>query len=159
MAVNLQLRTGGDLRRISQELRGMDNPEVKKRFRRELRAVAQPFVPLVRASIRSTPAKRPYTADGLRGRMVKATRIEVRTTGRDAGVAIRVDGRKMPSKQKALPKMMEGTKRWRHPVFGNREVWVTQPPKPYFFRVVRPAGAASRRAASRVVDSISRDIS
>ncbi|SHI68468.1 hypothetical protein SAMN05444521_8231 [Streptomyces sp. 3214.6] len=152
------MRTGDDLRRISRELNRMDQPEIKKRFRKELRATAQPFVPLVRNSIKSIPSKRPYSAEGLRGQLARATRIEVRTVGRDAGVAIRVDGRKMPSKMKALPKGMEGTKRWRHPVFGNREVWVTQQPHPYFFHVVRPAGVAGRRAASRVVDSITRDI-
>jgi hypothetical protein len=157
--MDVQMRTGDDLRRLSLALRRMDDAEVKKRFRKELRAVAQPFVPLVRNSIRSIPSKRPYSAEGLRGRLSKATRVEVRTVGRDAGVAIRVDGRKMPSKMKALPKGMEGTKRWRHPVFGNREVWVTQRPHPYFFKVVHPAGAAGRRAASRVVDSITRDIS
>lgn len=157
--MDLQMRTGDDLRRLSLALRRMDDAEVKKRFRKELRAVAQPYVPLVRNSIKSIPSKRPYSAEGLRGRLSKATRVEVRTVGRDAGVAIRVDGRKMPSKMKALPKGMEGTKRWRHPVFGNREVWVTQRPHPYFFKVVRPAGAAGRRAASRVVDSITRDIS
>ncbi|SMF86130.1 hypothetical protein [Streptomyces sp. Amel2xC10] len=152
------MRTGDDLRRIARELNRMDNQELKKRFRKELRAVAQPYVPLVRNSIRNIPSKRPYTAEGLRGRMVKATRIEVRTVGRDAGVAIRVDGRKMPPSMKALPKGMEGTKRWRHPVFGNRENWVTQKPSPYFFKVVRLAGVAGRRAASQVVDSITRDI-
>lgn len=152
------MRTGEDLRRISRELNRMDNQEIKKRFRKELRAVATPFVPLVRNSIKSIPSKRPYTAEGLRGQMAKATRVEVRTVGRDAGVAIRVDGRKMPAKKKALPKGMEGTKRWRHPVFGNREVWVTQQPHPYFFRVVRPAGVAGRRATTRVVNSITRDI-
>ncbi|MFJ6729988.1 hypothetical protein ACIQPQ_34325 [Streptomyces sp. NPDC091281] len=156
----LRLRTTGeDLRQVSARLRRIDNPEIKKRFRKELRAVATPFVPLVRSSIRSIPSTRPYTADGLRGRMSKATRVEVRTVGRDAGVAIRVDGRKMPSNMKALPKGMEGTKRWRHPVFGNREFWVTQQPHPYFFRVVRPAGVAGRRAAARVVSSITRDVS
>ncbi|WP_329214793.1 hypothetical protein OG352_05180 [Streptomyces sp. NBC_01485] len=156
--IGLTMRTGDDLRRVSAGLRRMDNPELKKRFRKELRAVATPFVPLVRSSIRSIPSKRPYTADGLRGRMSKATRVEVRTVGKDAGVAIRVDGRKMPAKQKALPKGMEGTKRWRHPVHGNREVWVTQSGHPYFFKVVRPAGVAGRRAASKVVNSITRDI-
>ncbi|HEY6116223.1 MAG TPA: hypothetical protein VI172_09720 [Candidatus Dormibacteraeota bacterium] len=156
--IGMSMRTGDDLRRISRELNRMDNQEVKKRFRKELRATAQPFVPLVRNSIKSIPSKRPYTAEGLRGQLAKATRIEVRTVGRDAGVAIRVDGRKMPSKMKALPKGMEGTKRWRHPVFGNREVWVNQAPHPYFFHVVRPAAVAGRRAAARVVDSITRDI-
>jgi hypothetical protein len=156
--IGLSMRTGEDLRRISRELNRMDNQEVKKRFRKELRAVATPFVPLVRNSIKSIPSKRPYTADGLRAQMAKATRVEVRTVGRDAGVAIRVDGRKMPAKMKALPKGMEGTKRWRHPVFGNRENWVNQQPHPYFFHVVRPAAVAGRRAAARVVDSIDRDI-
>jgi len=159
MVMGLELRTGDDLRRISRALRSMDNPEVKKRFRKELRAAAVPLVPVVKASIRSIPAKRAYTPGGLRGRMVAATRVEVRTVGKDAGVAIRVDGRKMPSKQKALPKAMEGKKRWRHPVFGNREVWVTQQPHPYFFHVVRPAGVASRIAVNKVLDQITRDIS
>lgn len=159
MVMGLELRNGRELARISRELRRLDNPELKKRFRKELRAAAQPLVPVVRNSIRSIPAKRPYTAAGLRGRLAKATRVEAKTVGRDAGVAIRVDGRKMPSHQKALPKMMEGRKRWRHPVFGNREVWVTQTAHPYFFHVVRPAGLASRRAVNKVLDKINRDIS
>jgi hypothetical protein len=55
--------------------------------------------------------------------------------------------------------MVEGKKRWRHPVFGNREVWVNQPSQPYFYNVLRVAGPASRRAVNRVLDGISRDIS
>ncbi|MFK0173417.1 hypothetical protein ACIQU5_32005 [Streptomyces sp. NPDC090306] len=151
-------RTGGDLQRISRELRKIDDKELKKRFRQQLRATAAPLVPVVRASIRSTPSSRPYTPAGLRGRLSKATRIEVKTVGRDAQVSIRVDGRKMPAHQKALPKGMEGKKRWRHPVYGHRGNWVTQPARPYFFHVVRPAGVAARVAAQRVVRSITRDI-
>ncbi|MFF2383771.1 hypothetical protein [Streptomyces sp. NPDC058108] len=152
------LRGGNDLRRISRELRKMDDKEIKKRFRKELRAAAAPLVPRVRASIRSLPSSRGYSPDGLRGRLSKATRLEVKTTGKQAGVAIRVDGRKMPTHMKGLPKAVEGTKRWRHPVFGHRDVWVDQPKQPYFFHVVRPLGLASRKAVSRVLDGISRDI-
>lgn len=152
------LRGGDDLRRVSRELRGMDNKEIKKRFRKELRAAAAPLVPRVRASIRSIPSSRGYSPDGLRGRMAKATRLEVKTVGKQAGVAIRVDGRKMPSHTKSLPSMVEGKKRWRHPVFGHREVWVNQTPHPYFYNVVRPLGLASRKAVNRVLDGISKDI-
>ncbi|MFI6249050.1 hypothetical protein [Streptomyces sp. NPDC051016] len=167
MAARFTLRTGDDLRRISRELRRIDDPELKKRFRKELRKSAAPFVPLIRNSIRQIPSKRPYTPAGLRGRLSKATRIETRTVGKDAGVAIRVDGRRMPDGEKRLPSLMEGAgvrrgrrvdTRWRHPVFGNREVWVQQDSHPYFFRVVDGAGAAGRVAAARVVDSITRDI-
>lgn len=157
--MSIRLQDSGDLRRVSRELRKMDSPEIKKRFRKELRAAAAPLVPRVRASIRSIPSSRGYSPDGLRGRMAKATRLEVKTVGRQAGVAIRVDGRKMPSHQKSLPSMVEGKKRWRHPVFGNREVWVTQTGHPYFYNVVRVAGPASRRAVNKVLDGITKDIS
>ncbi|QTD96966.1 hypothetical protein [Streptomyces cyanogenus] len=155
----IEIRTGEELRRISAQLRRLDNPELKKRFRKELRAVAKPLVPLVRESIRNIPSKRGYSPEGLRAQMAKAVRVEVRTTGKDANVSIRVDGRKMPTHMRSLPSMAEGKKRWRHPVFGNREVWVTQTSRPYFYKVVRPAGAASRRAVNRVLDGITRDIS
>ena len=157
--MSIRLQDGGDLRRISRELRRMDDKEVKKRFRKELRAAAKPLVPKVRASIRGIPSKRGYSPDGLRGALSKATKLEVKTTGKQAGVAIRVDGRKMPSHMKSLPSMVEGKKRWRHPVFGNRNVWVNQPKHPYFYNVVRIAGPASRRAVNRVLDGITKDIS
>ncbi|MEV6791244.1 hypothetical protein AB0M87_04415 [Streptomyces sp. NPDC051320] len=51
------LRGGSDLRRISKELRAMDDKEIKKRFSKELRKAAQPLVPVVRASIRAIPSK------------------------------------------------------------------------------------------------------
>jgi len=121
--------------------------------------VAKPLVPVVRQSVQNIPSKRGYSPDGLRAQMSKAVRVEVRTTGKDANVSIRVDGRKMPGHMKSLPSMAEGKKRWRHPVYGNRGVWVTQTSRPYFYKVVRPAGAASRRAVNRVLDGITRDIS
>ena len=156
--MTIGLRDSGDLRRISRELRRMDDKELKKRFRKELRKAAAPLVPKIRQSIRSIPSSRGYSPDGLRGALSKAVKLEVKTVGKQAGVAIRVDGRKMPSHMKSLPSMVEGKKRWRHPVFGHREVWVNQPSEPYFYHVVRVAGPASRKAVSKVLDGISRDI-
>jgi hypothetical protein len=159
MVATVQLRTGGDLKRISRELRSMGNKELKKRFGKELRAAAKPMVPAVRQAIRQIPSKRPYSADGLRGHLSRATKLEVRTTGKDAGVRIRVDGRKMPDKQKALQAYMEGLKRpWRHPVFGNREVWVKQEPSPYFYKTVRPLGMRARTNVNRAIDRVAKDI-
>ncbi|MEU6552118.1 hypothetical protein ABZ915_17805 [Streptomyces sp. NPDC046915] len=156
--MSIRLQGGEDLRRISRELRRMDNPEIKRRFRKELRAAARPLVPKVRQAIRQVPSNRGYSPDGLRGALSKATRLEVKTAGRQAGVAIRVDGRKMPSHMRSLPSMVEGKKRWRHPVFGH-DVWVTQTSHPYFYDALRTAGPASRRAVSRVLDGITRDLS
>lgn len=156
--MSVELRSGRDLARITRELRKMDDKEVLKRFRRELRAAARPVVPMVRASIRAIPSSRPYTAAGLRGRMAASTALEIKTSGRQAAAIVRVDGRKMPAKAKALAAYMEGSKpRWRHPVYG-RDVWVTQPPHPYFYRLMRTAGRGTRAAVNRVMDQISRDI-
>ncbi|WP_262059664.1 hypothetical protein [Streptomyces sp. STR69] len=157
--MSIQLRHGDDLRRISRELRRMDSPEIKKRFRKELRSAARPLVPKVRTAIRAIPSGRSYSADGLRGQLSKATRLEIKTAGKEAGVALRVDGRKMPAHMKSLPAMVEGTKRWRHPVYGNRENWVNQGREPYFYKTVRVAGPLSRQAVSRVLTGITRDIS
>ena len=153
-----EIRGGEDLRRISKELRRMDDREVKRRFTRELRASAKPLVPKVRASILAIPSKS-NGRTGLRKAMARATKLTVRTTGRDAGVSIRVDGRKMPPGKGALPAYMEGTKpRWRHPVFGNRGVYVEQRSHPYFYRIVRPYGRRARSAIDKVARGISRDI-
>lgn len=155
-----ELRRSRDLARISRELRRMDNREVTKRFRKELRKAAQPLVPIVRSSIRRIPSKQPYRIGGLRSQLSKATRLEVKSTGRKARVSIRVDGRKMPDHFKALPQYVEGAKpRWRHPVYGNRAVWTQQPAQPYFYKVVAPAaGPRSRVAVNYVLDGIIRDI-
>ena len=160
--LGLDLRGGEELAQISRQLRHMGNGrEVKKRFTKELRAAAKPLVPAVRASIRAIPSKGTRRSDGgpgLRERMVKATRLSVRTSGRQASVSVRVDGRKMPPGEGTLPSYMEGTKRpWRHPVFGG-DARVNQQEHPYFYRVVRPLGIKSRRSVNQVLDDITKEI-
>lgn len=156
---SLQLRSGRDLSRITRELRGMDDKEVLKRFRKELRTAAKPLVPAIRASIRKLPSSRPYSTQGLRGQMSKATTLQVKTTGKQASVILRVDGRKMPVNAGSVPAYMEGTKtRWRHPVYGRRTVWVEQPAQPYFYNNLTVAGPRARQAVGRVMDQISKDI-
>lgn len=149
--------SGADLRRISKQLRAQNDKELAKQFRRELRAVAGPFVPAVRSSIMAIPVKGTKST-GLRGRLSKAVTLRVRTSGKDAQVSILMSTARMPSGQKSLPAGMEGTKRWRHPVFGDPDVWVQQDPHPYFFPVVRPMGTAARGAVNRVVSKITRQI-
>lgn len=149
--------SGADLRKISRELRAQDNKEITRQFRRELRAAAAPFVPAVRASIDAIPVKGTSGSTGLRKRLKKAVKLTVRTVGRNAQVSIGVPGSRMPSHEGSLPAMMEGTKRFRHPVFGH-DVWVSQDSHAYFYRVVRPMGATAKVAVNRVVDQITRKI-
>jgi hypothetical protein len=157
--MSARLRHGKDLAQISRELRRMNDKEMLKRFRKELRVAASPLVPAVRASIAAIPSTRPYSSDGLRGQMSRATGLQVKTVGKQASVVIRVDGRKMPNHSRAVQSYMEGVKSpWRHPVYGNREVWVRQEPNPYFYKVMDRAGPRARLAVNRVLDQVSKDI-
>lgn len=158
MSFGFEVRGGRELRRITKGLREVgDGREIKKRFTKELRAAAKPLVPAVRASILAIPTSGSM-GTGLRRRIARAVRLTVRTTGRSAGVSIAVDGRKMLPGEGALPAYMEGTKKpWRHPVFGG-DTWVTQTPRPYFYRVVRPLGQKSRTAVNKVLDEVTKDI-
>jgi hypothetical protein len=149
--------TGENLAEVSRKLRKAGNGEVTKQFRSELRAVASPFVPAVRSSIDAIPVKGTKST-GLRQRLKKAVTLRVRTSGKNAQVSILMSTGRMPSGQMSLPAMMEGTKKWRHPVFGNTDVWVGQPNHPYFFPVVRGIGPAAKVAVSRVVKNITREI-
>lgn len=152
------IRHGEDLVRVVRKLKAQDSKQVLAQFRKELRSAARPIVPAVRASIRRIPSSRAYSAKGLRGQLSRATTLEVKTTGRQASVIVRVDGRKMPDKARSVQAYMEGVKpRWRHPVFG-RDVWVQQQPNPYFFAVMRMAGPLGRAAVGKVMDKFTKNL-
>ena len=153
-----EIRGGRDLARIVRELRKTgDGKQLVKQYRKELRAAAKPMVPAVRASIRAIPAASGQHS-GLRQRMASATRLSVRTSGRKAEIAVRVDGRKMAPGEGALPAYMDGRKRdWRHPVYGTR-VWVRQEPHPYFDRAIAPIVPRSRVAIRLATDAVAKQI-
>lgn len=152
---DLELRGGKDLARIVRELRKTgDGKTLVAQYRKDLRAAAKPMVPAVRAAIRAIPATTGQHT-GLRARMARAVRLTVKTSGRKAEISVRVDGRKMPAGEGSLPAYMDGRKKpWRHPVYGNANVWVRQDSHPYFDRAVLPlirrSRAAIRDATKRV---------
>jgi hypothetical protein len=160
--LQVQLIDAGDLKAVAKALRKhADGKELRRGLSRGLREVAKPLVPKVRAAWLSAPSMQgPGRGQpDLRVMLAKATRTEVRLTGRQAGVRVRTDGRKMPAGFKSLPRYVEGTKRpWRHPVFGDRETWVVQRPFPRFYQAVQPNEAAAREQVEQVVADILRKI-
>ena len=60
---------------------------------------------------------------------------------------------------KSLPAYVEGEKpRWRHPVFGDRDVWVDQRPDPVFYRTIQPHTYKARVAADQILEDIARKL-
>lgn len=145
--MRITISDGGDLKRAAAALRRAANAkQLRAELLRGLRAELNPAVRAVKGAYGGGRHLRPALS--------RATRGEIRTGGRDPGVRVRVDGRRMPDRMGSLPSMYEGWTRWRHPLFGNRDHWYTQPPHPTFYRTVKPFEARVQRQIERVADDV-----
>lgn len=153
--MEIRIEGGRDLARIAKELRAVGEVELRKKMVRDLRAAAKPAVGRVRRAIAAIPSHHDGT---LRGEMKRATKLTVRSTGSQAGIVIRVDGRKMPEGKGSLPSVMDGRKRWRHPVFGNTDAWVSQAAHPFFDKAVEPTKAEFAAAMKATSEEIARAV-
>jgi hypothetical protein len=149
------LRDAGDLKAVARALRhAEDGAQLRRDLVAELRRELRPIVARVKQAWRSAPSHTPGRSD-LRRLLANATRGQVRLSGKDAGVRVRTDGRKMPARMKSLPTLAEGTKRpWRHPVFGDRDTWAVQRPFPRFYAAVKPDERAARQDVERAVGEV-----
>lgn len=146
----------GDLKAVNKAFRQVeDGKQLRKDLIAELKAVARPLVPKVQAAWLSAPSQ----GRGHRGRadlrklLADSTWVQARLTGKEAGVCVRSDGRRMPNRMKSLPGYAEGIRRrgWRHPVGGDRDRWVDQRPFPRFYAAARPDEARARQACNAAV--------
>jgi hypothetical protein len=164
--VQIEFADTGDLKRLAKALRRhADGKALRKELTGELREVLRPIRDEVKAAYLARPGHvGPYTRTRaaqppLRTLLAKATRLEVRTSGKLAGARVRVDGRKMPSGMRSLPAMYEGPprgKRWRHPVHGphGSDTWVGQRSRPTFGPTVQPSEADARRRIDAAVGGV-----
>jgi len=155
LELTLSRSSQDDLRKLARQLRTVgDAKAIRRDLTKGLRAAARPAQQEAKAAALALPSKRPGST-GLRRQIAAATGTQVRTTGRNAGVKIRVSKKRMGDKAR-LPRLMnKGT--WRHPVFGNREVWVTQTSRYLWFdRPLLLSGPLVRREIKKVLDDIER---
>lgn len=161
--MQFEFRDTGDLRRLAKDLRGQaDGKELRREFTSNVQGVLRPVVDEVKAAYRAAPSqqgKARRRGGSLRGQLARATQMSVRTGGRRAGVRIGVSGKRMPEGMRSLPRYVEGTKpRWRHPVFGDRDVWVDQEAWPTATPVVERHEHEVVAAVNRVADRIRRKL-
>lgn len=87
-------------------------------------------------------------------RIPGATRIAVKFAGREPGVSIVTNAKRAPH---ARPyEGITGEATFRHPVFGNREVWVTQRTRPFLAPAADTEGDAVEKDIADVVDTVVR---
>jgi hypothetical protein len=161
------IRDTGDLKRLAKDFRQASNgKELRKEFTTQVRAVLRPVVDEVKGAYRAGPSQGHEGWGGVRKRepglrtmLAKVTQMQVRTSGKQAGVRLRVSGKRMPSGYRGLPKAVEGQGRpWRHPVFGDRTTWVQQPSRPEFYPVVERHVDDVARAVEAARDEVARKL-
>lgn len=151
--------TGADeFRRFARDLKKMGNGGLYREMVKSLRTNAKPLVDEIKKSVlrvesagvsggASARAERAlyllrrrrrindrtrllaHRQSGLRRAASRTVQFQIRTAGRSAGIRIKSNSALMPAGQQKLPGHMN-TGHWRHPVFGNKETWVTQTVSP-----------------------------
>lgn len=95
---------------------------------------------------------------GLRETIARATGASVSAAAESGVNAVwRTKSRYLPPSQKKLPKYWNNGQ-WRHPVFGNRDRWVTQRGRPYFDVVIRQHSEDLKRTVVAAMEETAKKI-
>jgi hypothetical protein len=142
------------LRSLGRALRAEeDGKELRKELVKNLRGALKPAADEAKSAIRSMPASGARHAGmSLRREVAKKVSIEVRLSGRTVGA--RVKARKTPALRSFTnaPKYLNRKRGWRHPWFGERELWYDQMGRPDWFDGPMRAGRSRYRKA--VIDAM-----
>jgi hypothetical protein len=150
VSVDIKVRGAEKLRLMAKQLREADRVDLRRGLQRAIKQAARPTLDAVQQSARdihTTGVRKP----GARRRFVGATApkgtrekiagavvadIKLGSGGDDPRVAFRVASSRLPANIKNMPRKFDEGK-WRHPVMGNRDVWVSQTSTPWFWPPIR----------------------
>jgi hypothetical protein len=149
--------------RLQRELKDFDR-KLATAVRRELRDAAKDVASHVAREVRDTPPPNdnPRVTAGTRDRIAAGVGVRISTgAGKKGGdVAIVASSKALPAERKRMVQLYNRDRPWRHPVFGNRDVWQVQRGAPYFDKtILERAGdlrAAVERAMKRAADALAR---
>jgi len=146
-------------------------PELKKALRKRLMTLAKPVVAEVKQAELNLPSKREMGGTrkkkgahlGLRASLAAATKADFNGTGRGAVLHVRVSTSRfltVSGRPRTLPYYMEGRRKreWRHPVYGNKDNWVGQKPKPFLGEIVARNKPAFALAVNNAVEDVVKEI-
>lgn len=156
--VNLK---AGDLQALAKAMRAEeDGKALRKDLSRELKEILAPAVADAKSAANAMPsAGLAHDGEPLRAAIAKRISGEVRMTGRATGVRVKARRKGMPRGFEHAPKRTNAAGGWRHPVFGNKDVWVQQAGDPHWFDdALRDHKAPAQRAVVDALDRMRRRI-
>lgn len=138
-----RVKTKNDLADMIKDLGGKMPKEIKAKIRPLLRKTGQQALTAVRANA-SWSTKIP-----------RATRLQISLAGKRPGVAVVTRRNQAPHARPLEHRGQPG--RVRHPLFGNRKKWVTQPARPFMTQEAPAWQAAVRDGIRDAIDQVAKD--
>jgi len=125
------------------DLKGLPG-NLRVELRRGIKAAAQPIADRVKANA------------GWSTRIPGAVQVKPSFSAKGTGVSIVVNPGRAPEGAPLENKGRSGT--FRHPVYGNRDVWVSQPARPFFYSTAASSSSvsAAEKAILNVADTVAR---
>lgn len=124
----------GNLRAVSRALRAEeDGKALRKELTKNMRDALRPGAAQAKSAIMSMASTTPHAGPALKTAIARKIRPEVRISGKFPGAKIKAFKTKNLRGFPNAPKRTNRASGWRHPVYGNREVWVQQTGKVKWF--------------------------
>lgn len=103
-----------------------DGKQLRKELAKEMRDALKPAAVQAKSGIMAMSSAGPGTAPALRSAIAKKIRPEVKLGGNWSGARVKAFKTRNVRNFPNAPKRTNRAAGWRHPVFGNRDVWVAQ---------------------------------
>lgn len=143
-----------DLRELAHQVGlEVDGRKLQRQLAADLRRAVEPAKRDAAASLMSMASTHAEAEEPLRAAVASGLTVNARVTGRNVGVKVRSRKARLRGFANA-PKRLNNPNGWRHPVYGDREVWVHQVGKPEWFdRPIRDGRARYRVAVERAMQA------
>jgi hypothetical protein len=149
---------------LAANLKGPAKATLRRELNKELRNIVKPIVLEVRTVVLSLPVTTSSAGThaahsrgtarrrerGLRAATAAGVTSVVDYSRPDIKIVVRPS---LPEDQKKLPRYLNDPEGWRHPVYGNRHVWVHQQGKPYFETTILRHRDAVRASLEQAIEN------
>lgn len=166
-----------ELKALRARLKAAKRVDLQRKLREKIKDAGNPVVKDIRAAVMDLKVTRgsdPYArrsqsvgnpgpgsdkrSTGLRARTARAVGISQTRKG----IRIKVSAKKFGDYGVTLPRRMDAElprwRRWRHPAFGNMEVWVEQRGSNWFLSTIRHHRPAFRKAVFAAMDEVGKEL-
>ncbi|MFI1001985.1 hypothetical protein ACIP10_15325 [Streptomyces galbus] len=136
-----------------------DGKQLRKELARDMREALKPGAAEAKSRVMAIASAGLPTAPALRSSVAKKIRPEVKLGGRWSGARVKAFKTKNVRGFPNAPKRLNRAGGWRHPVYGNREVWVQQHGKTgWFDEAFQGRESNYRQAVEAAMESMARRI-